>query len=85
MPTITTSRQRDYASEAPVIDYQQGSLRDDFDFGSVLLFRTDALKAAAKQMTESYQAAGFYDLRLKLSVNGRFEHINEYLYSEGGT
>lgn len=69
-------------SEAPVIDYQQGSLRDDFDFGSVLLFRTDALKAAAKQMTESYQAAGFYDLRLKLSVNGRFEHINEYLYSE---
>lgn len=69
-------------SEAPVIDYQQGSLRDDFDFGSVLLFRTDALKAAAKQMTESYQAAGFYDLRLKLSINGRFEHINEYLYSE---
>ena len=69
-------------SEAPVIDYQQGSLRDDFDFGSVLLFRTDVLKAAAKQMTESYQAAGFYDLRLKLSVNGRFEHINEYLYSE---
>ena len=48
----------------------------------MLLFRTDAMKAAAKQMTESYQAAGFYDLRLKLSVNGRFEHINEYLYSE---
>ncbi|MFC2298611.1 MAG: glycosyltransferase family 2 protein [Segatella oulorum] len=69
-------------SEAPVIDYQQGSLRDDFDFGSVLLFRTDALKKAAAHMTQSYQAAGFYDLRLKLSINERFEHINEFLYSE---
>ena len=69
-------------SEAPVIDYQQGSLRDDFDFGSVLLFRTDALKKAAANMTQSYQAAGFYDLRLKLSISERFEHINEFLYSE---
>ena len=46
-------------SEAPVIDYQQGSLRDDFDFGSVLLFRTDALKAAAKQLVSTTSVWNF--------------------------
>lgn len=69
-------------TDAPVIDYQLGSLRDDFDFGSVILFRTNALKEAAARMTADYQAAGLYDLRLKLSQKERIEHINEYLYSE---
>ena len=67
---------------APVIDCQSGSLRDDFDFGSVLLFRTDALKAAAATMVENYKFAGLYDLRLKVSRLGKLEHINEYLYYE---
>ena len=69
-------------SEAPVIDYQAGSLRDDFNFGSVLLFRTESLKEAASMMKADYQAAGFYDLRLKLTEKYTLEHINEYLYSE---
>ena len=69
-------------SEAPVIDYQAGSLRDDFNFGSVLLFRTESLKEAAKMIKADYQAAGFYDLRLKLTEKYSLEHINEYLYSE---
>lgn len=69
-------------SEAPVIDYQAGSLRDDFNFGSVLLFRTESLKEAASMMKADYQAAGFYDLRLKLTEKYSIEHINEYLYSE---
>ncbi len=69
-------------TDAPVIDYQKGSLRDDFDFGSVLLFRTDALKDAAARMKADYQAAGFYDLRLKMAEKESFEHINEFLYSE---
>ena len=69
-------------SEAPVIDYQAGSLRDDFNFGSVLLFRTESLKEAANMMKADYQAAGFYDLRLKLTEKYSLEHINEYLYSE---
>lgn len=68
--------------QAPVIDYQMGSLRDDFDFGSVLLFRTDALKQAASKMKQDYLAAGFYDLRLKLAETESLVHINEYLYSE---
>lgn len=68
--------------DAPVIDYQQGSLRDDFDFGSVLLFRTDALKEAATRMKADYRYAGLYDLRLKLSQRHTLVHINEYLYTE---
>ena len=67
---------------APVIDYQQGSLRDDFDFGSVLLMRTDALKEAAARMKADYRFAGLYDLRLKLSQRYELTHINEYLYTE---
>lgn len=69
-------------TNAPVIDYQFGSLRDDFDFGSVILFRTSALKAAASNMTKNYKFAGLYDLRLRLSQAGDIMHINEYLYSD---
>lgn len=67
-------------TQAPVIDYQFGSLRDDFDFGSVLLYRTSALKRAVKRMRVDYKYAGLYDLRLKVSQKGSIEHINEYLY-----
>lgn len=68
--------------KAPVIDYQFGSLRDDFDFGSVLFFNTAALKASVEKMKVSYQHAGIYDLRLKLSQKYSLVHVNEYLYSE---
>lgn len=67
---------------APVIDYQKGALRDDFDFGSVMLFKTSALKAATGRMKSEYQYAGLYDLRLKLSQTEKLVHINEYLYTE---
>ena len=69
-------------TNAPVIDYQFGSLRDDFNFGSVLLFNTSRLKEAAGRITSEYNFAGLYDLRLKLSQNADLVHINEYLYSE---
>ena len=68
--------------KAPVIDYQFGSLRDDFDFGSVLFFNTAALKASVEKMKVSYQHAGLYDLRLRLSQKYSLVHVNEYLYSE---
>ena len=67
---------------SPVIDYQQGSLRDDFNFGSVLLYRTAALKCSASRMKQDYKFAGLYDLRLKTAQKGDIVHINEYLYSE---
>ncbi len=65
---------------APVIDCQFGALRDDFDFGSVLLYRSSALKEAVSRMDADYQFAGMYDLRLKVSQKGSLEHINEFLY-----
>jgi len=65
---------------APVIDYQEGALRDDFDFGSVIIVRTDRLRQAVQEMDHDYQYAGWYDLRLRLSRMGEVMHINEYLY-----
>ena len=70
----------DMITTAPVLDYQFGSLRDDFDFGSLLLFRTDDFKTAVSRMDTEYKAAGLYDLRLKLSQKGSFTHINEFIY-----
>lgn len=67
----------------PVIDYQEGSLRDDFNFGSLLMYGARALKEAAERMKKrSYQFAGLYDLRLKVSQRHPVVHINEYLYTE---
>ena len=70
------------ADKAPVIDYQMGSLRDDFDFGSVLFFCGQCFKKAAEAMKEKYEFAGLYDLRLKLSQFAAITHINEFLYSD---
>lgn len=72
----------DTVCEAPVIDYQDGSLRDDFEFGGVQLYRTSALKEAASRMTANYRYAGLYDLRLKVAEAGSLVHVNEYLYYE---
>ena len=76
-------------SFAPVIDYQIGALRDDFDFGAVLLWDTEKLKALVSQMDTEYEFAGLYDLRLRgygLQVTGYrnvpYVHIPEYLYYE---
>ena len=67
----------------PVIDYQEGALRDDFDFGSVWLVRTSLLhQYAASNQDHDYQYAALYDLRLFLSREGRLLHLNEYLYTE---
>lgn len=67
----------------PVIDYQAGSLRDDFDFGSLVLLRTTDLKAYATTMGQSnYHYAGWFELRLYLSRVGVLFHLNEYLYAE---
>lgn len=72
----------DAAVPYPVIDYQAGSLRDDFDFGSLLLVRCEALKAFAASQPTAYTFAGLYQLRLFLSRFGRLVHIPEYLYTE---
>ena len=63
----------------PVIDCQKGALRDDFDFGSVLVFRTSSFRKAVRAMSQDYQWGALYDLRLRMK---NIVHINEYLYTE---
>ena len=67
----------------PVIDYQSGSLRDDFDFGSLWCIKAQTLADyIAQPDREEYQFAALYDLRLYLSRVGEIFHLNEFLYSE---
>lgn len=66
----------------PLIAYQKGSLRDDFNFGSLILYKTSELKKAVDKMDKEYKFAGIYDLRLKVSQTANLVHINEYLYTE---
>ena len=67
----------------PVIDYQEGSLRDDFDFGSLVLIPTSLLhQYATSDHDADYRYAGFYDFRLFLSREGQLFHLNEFLYTE---
>lgn len=66
----------------PTIDYQLGSVRDDFNFGSLLLFDAQRLKEAAAASDAGYRFAGWYDLRLRLSERGRIVRLPECLYTE---
>jgi SpoIID/LytB domain protein len=76
-------RSETFLERHPVIDYQDGSLRDDFDFGSLLLIRTSLIhKYATSDRDADYRYAGFYDFRLFLSREGQLFHLNEYLYTE---
>ena len=76
------SEQNGQPTAHPTIDYQPGSVRDDFDFGSILLFRTDALKKVIREMDTEYHFAALYDLRLRLSREGLIFRIPEFLYTE---
>lgn len=69
------------ATRHPLIDYQQGSLRDDFDFGPLVLVRASLLHEYIASPHAEYKFAGFYDLRLFLSRNGEIFHLDEYLYN----
>ena len=63
----------------PVIDCQKGALRDDFDFGNVLVFRSASFRKAVRAMEEDYEWGALYDLRLRMK---KIVHVNEYLYTE---
>ena len=66
----------------PTIEYQDGSLRDDFNFGSLVLYRTDILRTASRMMDSEYEYAGLYDLRLKISQLSSIIRMPEFLYTE---
>ncbi|MFA5818535.1 MAG: glycosyltransferase [Bacteroidales bacterium] len=71
-----------HLSPHPLIDYQDGSLRDDFNFGSVILYKASVFREACSRMDTEFQFAGLYDLRLKVSQNHKLVHIPEMLYTE---
>ena len=63
----------------PLIECQKGALRDDFDFGSVLVFRSTSFKRVVRAMETDYEFGALYDLRLRMK---NIVHVNEYLYTE---
>jgi len=63
----------------PLIDCQRGALRDDFDFGSVLVFRSSSFRKAVRSMSDDYTWGALYDLRLRMK---NIVHVNEFLYTE---
>lgn len=76
---ITDAQGQNLRRKHPLIDCQKGALRDDFDFGSVLVFRTTSFRRAVRAMETEYKWAALYDLRLRMK---KIVHINEYLYTE---
>ena len=76
---ITDAQGQSPRRKHPLIDCQKGALRDDFDFGSVLVFRTTSFRRAVRAMETEYKWAALYDLRLRMK---KIVHINEYLYTE---
>lgn len=72
----------DKRSEHPLNDYQIGSIRDMFEFGSLLFLSMKAVRTAIQEFGPLAAGPGLYDLRLKLSVRGHLFHIQEYLYSK---
>ena len=67
----------------PCIDYTAGGLRDDFDFGSLVLIRTESLREFLHSTpTPRFRYAGWYALRLFLSRKGIIFHLPEILYTE---
>lgn len=73
---------KDKRKPFPLNDYQYGSLRDDFNFGSLLLYRSSALIDAVSNMSHDYKFAALYDLRLKVSQKAPIFHLPELLYTE---
>jgi hypothetical protein len=70
-------------TDHPLIDYQLGSIRDNFDFGAMILLSKAAVDAAIRShgpVSEQLHWAGLYDLRLKLSVGSTLLRIPEPLY-----
>jgi len=77
-------RSGDEVSDHPLIDYQLGSIRDNFDFGSVLLLSRKAVDAAMGKYgvaDKNIEWGGLYDLRLKLSIDSAILRIPEPLYA----
>ena len=85
--SITYSHYRERVGDKiilhPVNDYQFGSVRDDFDFGSVVLLNAADVLAASEDFQDESQLpdGGWYALRLRMSVGKTVAVLPEYLYT----
>ncbi|MBP3193250.1 glycosyltransferase family 2 protein [Natronogracilivirga saccharolytica] len=75
----------DKTTAHPVTDYQFGSVRDDFDFGPLVLIRSKALSEAVASFEKDFSFAGWYDTRLRISQNYELSRISEFLYNTVAT
>ena len=66
----------------PLIDYQPGSIRDDFNFGHFFFFSLSAIHATMRKYgpPPSDTNVALYDLRLKVSIDYPVFHVPESLY-----
>ncbi len=69
----------------PLINYQRGSLRDDFNFGPLVLINTEAAKKALLTIRNDYKFAAFYALRLAISRFHDIHHIEKLLFEVDNT
>ena len=76
---VSDAEGKDVRKKHPLIDCQKGALRNDFDFGNVLVFRTTSFVKAVEEMSKDYEFAALYDLRLRMET---IVHVNEYLYTD---
>jgi glycosyltransferase involved in cell wall biosynthesis len=76
-------REGNNSRKHPLIDYQTGSIRDDFNFGHLLVFSCGALQSAIQKYgpLPSEENAALYDLRLKISAEHDLIHVPEFLYT----
>lgn len=67
----------------PLNDYQMGSVRDDFEFGALILLSTAKIKKTLKKygLLSELRWGSLYDMRLKLSIENSILHLNEPLYT----
>jgi hypothetical protein len=71
----------------PLNDYQPGSVRDDFDFGAMMLYSLPAVRKVLEEygLRPGVKSAGLYDLRLKVAIDHSVHHLKEPLYTVIGT
>ena len=71
----------DAVAPAPLIDIQAGSLRDDFDFGALVLITPAAIEACLAFQGQEFKTAGFYQMRLAIQRSLPIVRMPQPLYT----
>ena len=66
---------------APLIDIQSGSLRDDFDFGALVMLTPAGIDAYLAFTGDDFKTAGFYQMRLAIQRSLPIVRLPQPLYT----